>query len=107
MILQSEPSMSIRRLTSGEYESNEMTPISLTTPLGRAIVNEEWLNMEPSQQEYWLRELSSLHVEYAGTIISSVRKQVELTLIYRDTALNHGHQVSFCITLADFERFLY
>ena len=101
-----EGSMSLRALGDDEYDDGEVIPVSLESPVVQALINEPWLNMCDNRREYWLSELRSLRIRFAGTIISRVRRQVELTLIYKDRIGGHGHQISFCITLADFDRFL-
>lgn len=99
-------SMSTKELREGEYENGDLVPLSNTTLLGQAIVSETWLNMDDQFRDHWLRELSSLRVKFAGTVISAARKQVELSLVYRGDDNETSHIVSFCISLANFERFL-
>ena len=98
--------MSIRPLGDSEYDDGEVYPITLTTPIGLALINDRWLNFSEERQAYWLSELSSPRIRFAGTVISRVRRQVELTIIYADQRGASGRQVSFCITLPDFDRFL-
>ena len=102
----SAQSMSTEELTDGEYDNGELIAISMTSPLVQAILYEPWLNVSNDQREVWLSELSSPRVKFAGTVLSHVRKQVELTLIYRDQNGETSHQRSICISLADFDRFL-
>ena len=102
----SAQSMSTSELTDGEYENGELIAVSMTSPLTRAIMYEPWLNVSNSQRDIWLSELSSPWIKFAGTVLSRVRKQVELTLIYRDQYGETSHQRSICISLADFDRFL-
>ena len=100
------PSMSLRELGDDEYDDGEVYGLTLTTPLGRAITSERWLNMDPARQAFWLNEISTPRVKFVGTVLSPQRQQVELTVIYYDSAGNTGHRVSFCITLNDFNRFI-
>ena len=98
--------MSVRELGEGEYEDGEVYPISLTNALGQAITTERWLNMDQSRQAFWLAEMSSSRVKFVGTVLSRVRQQCELTIVYYDSVGNTGHKISFCISLENFGRFL-
>ena len=102
----STPSMSLRELGDDEYLDGELYGLSLANPLGRAITSERWLNMPEARQSFWLNEFSSPRVKFVGTVLSPMRQQVELTVLYYDSAGNTGHKVSFCITLNDFNRFM-
>ena len=100
------PSMSMKELGDHEYDDGELYPLTPTNALGRAITSERWLNVAPACQSYWLAEISSPRVKFVGTVLSRVRQQVELHVIYYDRSGNTGHQRSFCITLENFGRFL-
>lgn len=99
-------SMSIRRLSDNQYDDGELYRLDLSNPLGQALLAERWLNMPLNHQTYWLSELYSPRIKFVGTVLSRVRKQVELTYIYHDRIGNTGHQVSFCVSLPNFSRFL-
>ena len=99
------PSMSDAELGDHEYEDGELYPLTLTNALGRAITSERWLNIEQARQSFWLTEMQSPNVKFIGTVLSRVRQQVELNIIYYDSAGNTGRKYSFCITLEDFGRF--
>ena len=98
--------MSTSELGDGEYENGELIPVSMTDPLVRAIMYEPWLNVPDGLRAHWLSEMSSPRIKFIGTVLSRVRKQVELTLIYRDQTGATSHQRSICISLSHFERFL-
>ena len=97
--------MSQDELGDDEYEDGELYVLSLATPLGRAITSERWLNVDQTVQAFWLNEMASPRVKFIGTVLSRVRQQVELSIIYYDGAGNTGQKRSFCISLADFGRF--
>lgn len=99
-------SMSLERLSDDQYDDGELYRLDIASPLGQALLSERWLNLPLNQQLYWLSEVYSPRVKFVGTVLSRVRAQVELTFIYRDSIGNTGHQVSFCVSLPNFQRFL-
>ena len=98
-------SMSLQELTGNQYDDGEIYPLDITSPLGQALLLEQWLNLPSSHQAYWISEMYSPRVKFVGTVLSRVRQQVELTYVYRDSIGNTGHRVSFCVSLPDFSRF--
>ena len=99
-------SMSLQPLTDNQYDDGELHQLNPTNALGQSLLSERWLNLPLSHQTYWTSEMYSPRVKFVGTVLSSVRQQVELTFIYRDSIGNTGHQVSFCVSLSNFSRFL-
>ena len=99
-------SMSLKQLSDNEYDDGELYQLDVSNSLGQALLSERWLNLPLQHQIYWLSEVYSPRVKFVGTVLSRVRQQVELTYIYHDSIGNTGHQVSFCVSLPDFHRFL-
>ena len=98
-------SMSIQRLTDNQYDDGEIYQMDPSSDLGRALLSEPWLNMPSNHRDYWISEMYSPRVKFVGTVLSQMRQQVELTYIYRDSIGNTGHEVAFCVSLANFSRF--
>ena len=96
------PSMSLSPLKDGEYDDGEVYRIDFTRGIGQAIAEEEWLNVPAEHQRYWLAVMRSSRCRFIGTVISRVRGQVELTIIFREAT---SGTVNFCITLDNMDRF--
>ena len=97
-------SFSLSPLGDNEYDDGEVYRLDQTTELGRAIMHEQWLNMTTRHRSYWLSVINSGRCRFVGTVWSSVRRQVELTLIFNDSTFLGGSTV-FCITLSNPSRF--
>ena len=95
-------SMSLTPLEDDEYEDGEVYPINFNTGIGKAIAEEEWLNISDDHRNYWLAVMRSNRIRFVGTVLSKKRKQVEITIVFRDA---QSGMVNFCITLEDIDRF--
>ena len=101
------PSMSSRPLDGSEYTDGEVYDIN--TPgralLRNALIEESWVNMSESSRQAWLDLMFSDMVRFVGTVLSAVRSQVEITIVFNEPHPLYGGMVSFCVTLFRFWRF--
>ena len=100
------PSYSREPFSSQDYDDGEIYPLDDESRLGQALLRERWLNMDSSEQAYWLGLMRSPSARFVGTIVSSRRRQVELTLCFRDPQPRVGLFATVCVTLAQFQRFV-
>ena len=91
-------------LGDDEYSDGEVYPLDQTSELGRALLEEPWLNMTSAQREKWVGMILNGQCRFVGTVWSNIRLQVELTLIFTDSSL-YGGSVTFCVTLSNPHRF--
>ena len=49
---------------------------------------------------------STCKVHFVGTILSATRQQIEITIVSRQHIPDMGVHAEFCVTLANFHRFL-
>ena len=99
-------SMSQSPLTSEDFHDGEIHPLIVGSVLWNALTTETWLNCSEATRDQILQAML-VPCNFVGTIISTSRRQVELTVIIKDPQTKQSlgmHQL--CLTLADFHRFL-
>ena len=100
------PSYSREPFVSADYSDGEIYRLDEGSVLGQAILCERWLNMTSAEQSYWVNLARSAAVRFVGTVLSSSRQQVELTLIYPESSPQAETYIHFCVSLPNFRRFL-
>ena len=100
------PSYSREPFVTGDYADGEIYPLDEASELGQAILRERWLNVTTAEQADWRALLRVPTVRFVGTVISSRRQQVELTVCFQQPHPVYGLYASISITLARFQRFL-
>ena len=98
--------MSCQPLKENEYNDGEIVALNRTPMLQAALMTERWLNMPEGLQNHWLRTIRSGVLRFVGTILSEVRQQVEVTLIYPEDSPQTETYIHFCVSLPNFRRFL-
>ena len=93
-------------LDTGDYIDGEVYVLDPLSTLGRAIMDETWLNMAMGTQTRWKEIMTMPSVYLLGTVLSIPRQQVELTIASRQAIPGMGVYAKFCVTLAHFNRFL-
>ena len=93
-------------LKTGEYEFGEIIRLDPNSALGNALLTETWLNWSNAGQNKWKSIMGLPEIHFVGTILSPMRQQVEVTIISRQHIPNMGVHAEFCVTLANFHRFL-
>ena len=103
----SQLSLSTLPLRGGDFDDGEIYALDLPSrsTLRQAILSEIWLNMALETQQYWLELMSSSNVRFLGTVVSHVRRQVEITIVFTEAHPIYSGMVAFCISLAAFHRF--
>ena len=99
-------SMSQAPLDSEDFSDGQIHPLIAGSELWLAITTETWLNCSEATRQRILQAMLVPH-NFVGTIISSSRRQVELTVVIKDPETKQSldmHQL--CLTLANFHRFL-
>ena len=96
-----EGSFSSEKLGDNEYEDGTLVPLSETPLLAHALLTERWENFSLNEEAHWKSVLQSNNIRFAGTVLSDVRRQVELSIIYRDPY----RMDVFCVTLGNYGRF--
>ena len=96
-----EGSFSTAKLGDDEYDDGTLVPLSETPLLATALLNERWENFSLSEETHWKSVIRSNLLRFVGTVLSDVRRQVEVSLIYREPYKIE----SFCVTLGNYGRF--
>ena len=96
-----EGSYSKSKLGDNEYDDGTLVPLSETPILRQALLTERWENFELHEEIHWKSVLQSGRLRFAGTVLSDVRRQVELSMIFQDPY----RMESFCVTLGNYSRF--
>ena len=99
------PSYSKTPFGTGDYTDGEIKPLLPSSLLWQALLQETWLNWSLEHQRMWKWKLQQ-PLKFIGTVMSSSRMQVEITLIYQDNTGNSSGIETVTVTLADFSRFL-
>ena len=94
-------SFSTARLGDGEYEFGEIVSLAETPVLTQALLNERWENHNLVAEAHWKAVIQSDRVRFVGTVLSDVRRQIELTVVFRDPE----RVETFCVTLGNYNRF--
>ena len=94
-------SFSTARLGDGEYEFGEILSLVETPILTEALLHERWENHDLAAEAYWKATIQSDRVRFVGTVLSDVRRQIELTVVFREPE----RVETFCVTLGDYNRF--
>ena len=102
----SGPCYDISSLKTGEYDFGEVVRLNPDSVLGAALISEPWLNWSSGAQRQWKSIMISPEIHFVGTVLSVTRQQVEVTIISRQHVPNMGLHAEFCVTLANFQRFL-
>ena len=99
--------MSTRSLGASEYRDGEVHDLNAPNRavLRTALMQEDWLNMSDATRRYWLQLMTSESVRFVGTVISLVRSQIEITIVFSEAHPLYPGMVSFCVTLSNFWRF--
>ena len=100
------PSYSQEPFTSLDYDDGEIYRLDPESRLGQSLLRERWLNMSSADQAYWHNLLRSPAMRFVGTVISSRRQQVEITMCFHEPQPGVGLYATVCVTLAQFHRFL-
>ena len=101
-----KPCYDTASLKTGEYDYGEIIRLDPNSTLGVALLNETWLNWSAIDQDRWKLIMGLPEIRFMGTILSPVRQQIEVTIISRQPIPTMGVHAEFCVTLADFHRFL-
>ena len=101
------PSMSPRPLNGTDYVDGEIYDLNLPSRaiLREALLNEQWANMSTYSRQHWLGLMFSSTVRFVGTVLSPIRRQVEITIVFEQRHPVYGRIVAFCVTPFDFHRF--
>jgi len=101
------PSMSSRPLDGSEYTDGEIYDIDTPSRalLRIALIDEPWANMSDLSRQTWLDLMFSDATRFVGTVLSAVRAQVEVTIVFNQPHPQYGGMVAFCVTLFRFQRF--
>ena len=102
----SEPCYDVSSLKTGEYEFGEVIRLNPNSVLGTALLSEPWLNWSSEAQRRWKSIMRLPEIRFVGTVLSATRQQVEVTIISHQHVPTMGLHAEFCVTLADFQRFL-
>ena len=94
-------SFCVKPLGDDEYENGTIVPLTETPVLTLALLTERWENFDQNDETHWKSVIQSDAPRFVGTVLSDVRRQVEITVVYRSP----HRVVTFCVTLGDYSRF--
>ena len=99
-------SLSQRSFGSDEYEDGEIKKLVRGSQLWTALMSELWINCSPETQQHF-RQMMLQPTYFMGTVISTCRHQVELTIIpFEAGSTRPGSIQKIAVSLDDFGRFL-
>ena len=99
------PSLSREPFGDGDYDDGEIKELRPGSPLWHALTGEPWLNWPYEHQCMWKLRMRQ-PLKFLGTILSPVRQQIEVTLIYQDNVGCSAGMDTVTVTLSEFQRFL-
>ena len=99
-------SLSQAAFGDGDYSDGEVKKLTVGSPLWNALHDEIWINCSPTTRQEYLEKLHQ-PLYFAGTIVSVVRQQIELTVVpYNAAGTGPGCLEEIAISLTDVNRFL-
>ena len=98
--------MSQSAFTDRDYSDGEIYPLQPGSALWHALTSETWINCSPSTRDYYVSLLLAPHY-FSGTILSTSRHQVELTIIpFVNGSSDPGDVCAISVSLVNSHRFL-
>ena len=106
VIMVVEGSMSKQPLPANCPNRRNTQLVSLTPLRYQIIMEEEWLNFDNDAQQELKDILSSNEILCVASLLSHQRRQIELTVVFKEPRPCGAFLVRFCVTMGDFNRFL-
>ena len=78
--------------------------VTETPRLYQVVLEDEWLNFEVEAQKELKDTLLSDQILCIATLLSNYRRQIELTVVFKEPRPCGTFLVRFCVTLGDFNR---
>ena len=101
-----QPTLSQKGFVDGDYDDGEVRALIVGSKLWEALHSEIWLNCSPTTQEHF-RQLMLKPTYFMGTVVSTKRQQVELTVVpLVSQTKGPGNLEEISISLDNVARFL-